>query len=67
MDDAKIKEGIFVGPEIKQLFHDTTLKSKLNVFVKVKQDDFEKVCKKCFLSRKISKSSKYCREIALIF
>lgn len=42
MSEAKIKEGIFVGPQMEQRFQDASSKNELNAVKKI----FEKVCKK---------------------
>lgn len=39
----KIKEGIFIGPQMEQLFQDSTL----HAIEKIERDSFEKVCKNC--------------------
>lgn len=59
MSKAKIKESIFVGSQIKQLFHDPTFKNKLNAVNKVARDAFENICKFLWETDKIMK--KLCR------
>lgn len=43
ISEAKIKENLFDGLEIKQLTHDTIFKYKLNAAFKVARDDFKNV------------------------
>lgn len=45
MNEAKIKEVIFIGLKTKQLFQDPILKNKLNVLREVARDAFENIFK----------------------
>jgi hypothetical protein len=43
--EAKMKEGIFLGPQIKQLFEDGDFSTKLNAAESKVWDAFENVCR----------------------
>jgi hypothetical protein len=45
INEAKKKEGIFLGPQIKQLFEDGDFSTKLNAAESIAWDSFENVCR----------------------
>jgi hypothetical protein len=55
VSDAKIKEGIFVGPQTRALFGDSVFTEKLNKFKNRAWRAFENVCKNFFRQCKITK------------
>jgi hypothetical protein len=44
ISEVKIKEGLFVGPEVKQLFQDPDFRNQLNSANRRAWEAFEKVC-----------------------
>jgi hypothetical protein len=44
ISEAKIKEGIFIGPQVQQLFQEPNFKNKLNATERRAWDAFENVC-----------------------
>jgi hypothetical protein len=47
VSDAKLKEGIFVGPQIRALFGDSIFTEKFNKFENRAWRTFENICKNC--------------------
>jgi hypothetical protein len=53
--EAKIKEGIFIGPEVTQLFQDLNFKNKLNAANIRARDAFDKACSNFLGNKKMRK------------
>ena len=45
ISEAKMKKGIFIGPQIKQLFEDHDFSTKLNATERRACEAFENVCR----------------------
>jgi hypothetical protein len=56
MSEAKIKEGIFVGPQVEQLFQDLEFKNKLNAADRRVCAAFENLCSRFLGNKKIQKN-----------
>ena len=46
ISEAKIKEDIFIGPQVKQLFQDRAFRNQLNSAKRRDWETFENVCSK---------------------
>jgi hypothetical protein len=63
ISEAKMKEGIFVGPQIKQLLEDHDFSTKLNATERRTWEAFEKACRTFLGSEKAENYSDTVQEL----
>jgi tRNA 2-selenouridine synthase SelU len=67
ISEAKVNEGIFIGPQIKQLFKDQDFSTKLNSTERRALNAFENTCRNFLGSEKVENCSAIVQELILSY
>ena len=62
-NEAKLQEGIFVGPQIKQIFEDQAFSTKLNATERRAGEAFENISRDFLGNKKIENCSENVQEL----